>query len=326
MSYGAAILLALVTAVLWGSYAVPLKVTGPRGHHPLSFNVGAGLGFALFGWVLTLVSDPTSIVITASKYGSLLWAPAAVGFLLMVGLAFGFTAIGNIGMARAIGVWNMCGIGGALIAVLFFGEMRAAPGWAIALLLVGGAVIVIGGLICGWSSIIQARASGESAGTAGAKAKAGFIQAAIAAVFFSVFLVPCIAAPEFSAGYPNAWIAWGGIGAIVGALVSGFLFMGGRFGTTLRVPGSFWLGAILGGAIWTAGYTLLNLAMPVTGLAVGFPIALSNTIISALWGIFVFKELKGAPRAAFAYTWIGAIVVVIGVTIVSYARSVPPIS
>jgi glucose uptake protein GlcU len=328
MSIGMGIWLSIFTAILWGIYAVPLKITGARGHHPLSFNVGAAVGFTLLGWIVTLVVAPSSIGVTASTYGGLLWAPMAVGFLLMVGLAFGFTAIGNIGMARAIGVWNMCCIGGALIAILFFGEMHSSPGWALATLIIGGVIIVAGGITVGWSSIIQARAAAAEGGAVSdttGNATKGFTQAIIAAIFFSVFLVPVIAAPKFSAGFPYAWIAWGGIGAIIGAVISGYIFMGSKFNQTLKVPFSFWCGAALGGAIWTAGYMMLTPAINALGLAVAYPIALSNTIVSALVGVFVFKELKGAPRAAHYYTWFGIIIVMIGVVLVSYARTVPPI-
>lgn len=335
--FATGLIYALIAAVLWGAYMIPMKHTGPKGHHPLSFGVGIAIGFALFGWAMTLITDPSSISVTVSEYGHLLWAPMAVGFLLMLGLAFGFTAIGNIGMSRAVGIWNMSGIGTPIVSIIFFGEMRQSPGWAIAMLIIGGIIIVGGGIVIGLSGMIQAKAASQGAisetpatDDSGSsknknKGKAGFVQATLAAIFFSVFLVPVIAAPEFSSNYPNAWIAWGGIGAILGAIVSGYLFMGSKFTAALKVPFSFHAGAIVGGAVFTIGYMLLNKSIAILGLAVAYPIVLCDTIVSAIIGIFIYKELKGAPKAAHLCTWIGSVVVIIGVVIVSYARTVPPL-
>lgn len=329
MDYAGGIGLALIAALAWGCYMSPLKISGPRGHHPLSFSVGVSIGIALYGLVLTLAVDPSEIPVSTSKYLAVLWAPMLSGFLLMTGLAFGFNAISNIGMSRAIGIWNMCGIGGAVVAILFFGEMRTAPGWAIMLLLVGGAIIILGGVICGLSGMIQeraARASTEgSASPVIVKAKVGFVQAALAAVFFSFFLVPVIAAPDFSGGYPNAWLAWSGVGAIIGAMASGYVSMGGRFNSALRVPVSSWAGAILGGVVFGIGWMAMNTSIAKVGLAIAYPIVLSDAIVSALLGIYVFKELRGAPKVAYAYVWLGTVVVLVGVALVAYARSVPQV-
>jgi glucose uptake protein len=70
-----------------------------------------------------------------------------------------------------------------------------------------------------------------------------------------------------------------------------------------RAPFGWHLAGLLGGAIWCVGAvanfiaSVAHLAKPI-GPAVSYSIGQGATMISACWGVFVWREFAGAPRAA----------------------------
>jgi glucose uptake protein len=53
---------------------------------------------------------------------------------------------------------------------------------------------------------------------------------------------------------------------------------------------------ILGGAIWCVGQSFSVIASGKAGAAISYGLGQGATLISALWGILVWKEFKGAPK------------------------------
>jgi glucose uptake protein len=70
-----------------------------------------------------------------------------------------------------------------------------------------------------------------------------------------------------------------------------------------RAPFGWHLAGVLGGAVWCVGAvanfiaSVAHLAKPI-GPAVSYSIGQGATMISACWGVFVWREFAGAPRAA----------------------------
>jgi glucose uptake protein len=70
-----------------------------------------------------------------------------------------------------------------------------------------------------------------------------------------------------------------------------------------RAPLGWHLAGVLGGAIWCIGgvanfvASVAHLAKPI-GPAVSYSIGQGATMISACWGVFVWREFAGAPRSA----------------------------
>lgn len=55
---------------------------------------------------------------------------------------------------------------------------------------------------------------------------------------------------------------------------------------------------MLGGFVWCAG-TLFNIiASGEAGAAISYGLGQGATLVSALWGILVWKEFSGAPKAS----------------------------
>lgn len=53
---------------------------------------------------------------------------------------------------------------------------------------------------------------------------------------------------------------------------------------------------IIGGAIWCVGMSFSILASDKAGPAISYGLGQGATVVAALWGIFVWKEFKGAPK------------------------------
>ena len=53
---------------------------------------------------------------------------------------------------------------------------------------------------------------------------------------------------------------------------------------------------IFGGAIWCMGMFLSILSSDVAGPAISYGLSQGATLVAALWGVFIWKEFKGAPK------------------------------
>ena len=53
---------------------------------------------------------------------------------------------------------------------------------------------------------------------------------------------------------------------------------------------------LLGGAIWCLGMSLNILASEKAGYAISYGLGQGATMIAAIWGVFIWKEFKGAPQ------------------------------
>jgi glucose uptake protein len=57
---------------------------------------------------------------------------------------------------------------------------------------------------------------------------------------------------------------------------------------------------ILGGMIWSTGMALSIIASTRAGAALSYGLGQGATLVGALWGVFVWKEFKGAPKGTSA--------------------------
>jgi glucose uptake protein len=53
---------------------------------------------------------------------------------------------------------------------------------------------------------------------------------------------------------------------------------------------------ILGGVIWNIGMSMSIIASGKAGFAISYGLGQGATLIAALWGVFIWKEFKGASR------------------------------
>ena len=77
---------------------------------------------------------------------------------------------------------------------------------------------------------------------------------------------------------------------------------------------------IMGGAIWCLGMSFSILASDKAGPAISYGLGQGATVIAALWGIFVWKEFKNAPKGTNAILNIMLLCYAIGLGLIIAAR------
>ena len=81
-----------------------------------------------------------------------------------------------------------------------------------------------------------------------------------------------------------------------------------------------WVG-ILGGVVWGVGTVLSYIAAGKAGAAISYALGQGAPMIAALWGVFVWKEFKGADKKTNAYLAIMFLFFIVGLAMIVYAGS-----
>jgi len=87
-----------------------------------------------------------------------------------------------------------------------------------------------------------------------------------------------------------------------------------------KAPLKIHLSGLLGGSIWCLGMTFSILASGLAGPAISYGLGQGATVVAALWGIFVWKEFKGAPREVSILLGIMLFTYVLGLGLIVAAR------
>jgi glucose uptake protein len=72
-------------------------------------------------------------------------------------------------------------------------------------------------------------------------------------------------------------------------------------GDYFRAPGSYHALGLLGGAIWGTGTVFNFVAASLVGVAISYAIGQASPMVACLWGVFVWKEFRGANARAKGY-------------------------
>lgn len=303
-SLGLAIALCLVTMLGWGSWANTQKLAGkedwPFELYYWDYAIGVFLTGILFA--LTLGSFGSAGMGAVANLAQAEGGP--IGDALLSGALFNVSnillvvAIDAAGMSLAFPV----GVGLALV-IGTVGSYVQTPKGDPALLFAGVALIVV-------AMVMSALAYSKLPPVAGRRLGRGLLFAVIAGSLMGSFY-PLLAqsiSPEFrtvaiQSGYltPYTALFYFGIGLLLSNLAVNTVFMkaGGRtysryFGGGPRLHS---LG-ILGGLIWMAALGLNVIASGVAGPAISYALGQGATLVAAIWGVFIWREFKGAPKSA----------------------------
>jgi len=80
------------------------------------------------------------------------------------------------------------------------------------------------------------------------------------------------------------------------------------------------LTGILGGIIWCVGMSFSIIASGKAGAAISYGLGQGATIVAAIWGIFIWKEFKDAPKGTSAILNVMLLLYVVGIALIIYAR------
>jgi glucose uptake protein len=303
-SYHAALFLMVLSMLCWGSWANTLKLC-PR------------YRFQLFYWdyAMGMVLGALVLGLTAGSHGStglalipdiIQTAPILVFYAVLGGAIFN---VANLLLVAAIDVAGLAvafpvGIGLALVIGAISNYVITPIGNPL-LLFAGVALVVV-------AIVLDAAAYRKRETNAKATTTRGIVISLVAGVLMGCFY-PFVAralngVPGETAPGPYAVSVFFALGLLLSTFPANWLLMIKPLDGKPRVNGrDYWpaplgwhLAGVLGGAIWCVGGVANFVASGahLVGPAVSYTIGQGATMVSACWGVFVWREFADAPGAA----------------------------
>ncbi len=174
------------------------------------------------------------------------------------------------------------------------------------LLLFGGVALVTVAIV------LDAAAYRKREGSAQATTTRGIVLSLVAGVLMGCFYPLVARAMAGTGGVPGpgpyATALFFALGVLISTVPANLLLMAKPLDGKppvdgsgyCRAPLSWHLAGVLGGAVWCTG-TVANFVASgahLVGPAVSYSIGQGATMVSACWGVFVWREFAGAPRSA----------------------------
>jgi glucose uptake protein len=306
-TYFISLLLMIVSMLCWGSWANTVKLCPGYRFQLFYWDYVLGLILGALAWGLTLGSmggtgKPFYFEITHANLHLVLLAITG-GIIFNIANLLLVAAIDIAGLAVAFPV----GIGLALVVGAVSSYVISPQGNP--LLLFGGIALVVAAIV------FDAIAYGLRETSRKATSKRGLIISLISGLLMGTFypFVSKAMAGTDSPG-PYAAVLFFAFGVAVCAIPVNYLLMrvplDGREPASMQgywqAPGSWHIWGMLGGAIWCTGALMNFLASQahIVGPAVSYSIGQGATMISACWGVFIWREFATAPAASKKYlTW-----------------------
>jgi glucose uptake protein len=299
-TYAIALLFMILSMLCWGSWANTMKLC-------------PGYRFQLFYWdyVLGLFVGALVLGITMGSAGSQGLPffrdianadPHHIGLALAGGAIFN---VANLLLVAAIDIAGLAvafpvGIGLALVVGAISSYIITPAGNPV--LLFGGITIVVAAIILD-AAAYRAREKQKSVTTRGVVLS--LISGLLMGSFYP-FVARAMSGREAPGPYATAFYFALGVGLC--SLVANTLLMrkplDGResvaFDGYAKAPLTWHAWGILGGAVWMAGaiFNFTASRANIVGPAVSYSIGQGATMISAAWGVMVWREFAAAPRRA----------------------------
>lgn len=304
--YSLAILFCVVTMLCWGSWGNTQKLASKTWRYEFfywDYVIGVLLFSILSAFTLgSFGSEGQSFLpnLAQADMGSL-------GSAFLGGIIFNAA---NILLSAAIAICGMSvafpvGIGLALVLgvlVNYFGAAKGEPLY----IFIGVALITVAILLNGLAYKKALVGSKKVSG------KGIFISIAAGVImaFFYRFVAASMALDNFAEPAPGKLTPYTAVFIFsLGVFISNFLFNTVAMkrpveGEPVSISGYFkgnartHLVGILGGVIWCIGQSFSMIASEKAGAAISYGLGQGATLVSALWGILVWHEFRGAPRSS----------------------------
>ena len=300
-TFHAALLMTITSTICWGSFANTFKGTknyrfelyywdyafgillaalllaftlGSHGGGPTAFlaNLHAADGINLFyaalgGFIFNIAN--TLLVAGIEIVGLAVAFPVSIGIALVEGVVLSYAL-----QPRGSGALLTAGIAMAVVALLLIGKAYGALRAGSAAVSSRGVIVcVMSGLLMGIFAPFVTRAM-----TRGAT-----LTPYTTAVFLTLgALICCFVFNPILMRRP-----------IVGTPVTGAEYF--------RAPASYHALGLLGGGIWGLGTVFNFVAASLVGVAISYAIGQASPMVACLWGVFAWKEFRGANARAKGY-------------------------
>ena len=311
-SYSLAVFFCLITMLCWGSWANTQKLAAKSWRYEL-FYWDYVIGMVLFSLLLAFTAG--SIGSEGRPFiqdlGQASWE--SIGWVALGALVFN---VSNILLSASTSIAGMAvafplGVGIALVmGVLNNLLLHPVAGQNTVLLWIGVA-LVVAAVIC--NGMASGKVSNQQRDPA--QNRKGIILAVLAGLimsFFSALVYNGVDLADFhnpAAGKVTPYTAMVlfSLGVLVSNVVVNTIVMKKPFvGEPVSYKQYFagncktHLVGMLGGAIWALGTSLNYISAGEAGAAVSYALGQGAPMIAAIWGVFVWKEFKGAPKQVFS--------------------------
>jgi glucose uptake protein len=302
-SYSLAVVFCVITMLCWGSWANARKLAPAQWRFEL-FYWDYALGVLLITFVLGATlgtmgnGGPAFFADLRQANASSVWHALFGGAVFNLANILLVAAIEVAGMAVAFPV----GIGLALVLGVILNYVAVPVGNPA---LLGGGVALVTLAI-----VLDALAYRRQAASAARLSAKGLLLSLACGIFMGVFYRFVAAAMYADPRHPVA--------GLMGSYAAVFVFAVGVFASNflwntiaMRIPvmgppvpfAHYWRGrfnthlaGVFGGVIWGVGMSLNLIASGRAGFAISYGLGQGATMIAALWGVFVWREFRGARQ------------------------------
>jgi glucose uptake protein len=304
-NYSAAVLLCVITMLCWGSFANTQKLAGKTWRFELfywDYVIGIVLFSLLVAFTLGSNGDKGRSFIPDLRQADIsnLFKAFLGGIIFNAANILLCAAIAIAGMAVAFPV----GIGIALVLGVII-NFIAAPHGNTALLFAGVALVSV-------AIVINAIAYKKASKSNKKVPTKGIVLSVVCGILMSFFYRFIASSTDLgnlenpAAGKMTPYTAV--FIFSLGILASNFLFntyimlrpfegAPVTYGTYFKGKIQTHLVGVLGGIIWATGISLNFIAAGKAGPAISYGLGQGATLVAALWGVFIWKEFKSAPKS-----------------------------
>jgi glucose uptake protein len=322
-NYSTAVVFCVITMLCWGSWANTQKLSAGNWRFELfywDYVIGILLLSLIFAFTLGSTGTDGRNFMTDLRQGD----PSNLFSAILGGVIFN---LANILLVAAISIAGMSvafpvGIGIALVLGVLVNYFDKPEGNAA--LLFGGVALVALAILLNASAYRKMSSGRQATSTKGlvlsvaAGLLMGFFYRFVAKSMFSDFYSP-------EPGKLSPYTAM--VFFAVGILLSNFVFntyimkkpfTGTAVSFTQYFKGSFrnHLTGILGGLIWCVGMSFNIIASGKTSPAIAYGLGQGATVVAAIWGIFIWKEFKNAPRGTTLLINLMLLLYIAGLTLI----------
>lgn len=326
-NYSLAIIFCFVTMLCWGSWGNTQKLAGKTWRYELfywDYVIGVLLISLIFAFTLGSTGDQGRGFLVDLEQAD--WDN--IGSAFLGGVIFNAanillsTAIAIAGMSVAFPV----GIGLALVLGVIINYIGSQKGDPLFLFLGVGLITVA--IVINALAYKKASSGNQKVSTKGILVS---ILAGVLMSFFYRFVARSMDLENFAnpaAGMMTPYTAI--VIFSLGVFISNFLFntvlmnkpiSGDPTNYKAYFTGKLsihWVG-IFGGIIWGIGNSLNLIAAGKAGAAISYGLGQGATLVAALWGVFIWKEFKNAPKGTNGMLTIMFLLFVLGLISIIYA-------
>lgn len=327
-NYTLAVMLCALAMICWGSWQNTQNLAGKSWRFELfywDYSLGIFLFSLLMAFTFGSMGNEGRSFLADLQQASVknLFSAALGGAIWNLGTLLLVAAISIAGMSVAFPIGG--GIGWILgIVINYFGKPEGNP-----YLLFGGSAVIVLAIVF---SMFSYKSLAKTQQKTPLKGILLSLAVGILIALFYRFVAAALDTtfvPE-TAGKLTSYTAVVvfSVGAVISTVIFNPLFMRrpvqGQPVTfsdyrkgTLRIH----LIGMLGGAIWCLGNSVSFMSVGAAGPAISYGLSNAAPVVAALWGIFVWKEFKDAPRSANTLLFLMFLCYLIGLAMIVMAKA-----